>query len=103
MYFLAYGQERKVCNFKAFKAADTQQTALFENVAQTARKRGGICWVFLQLFCSLRPSAPAAGIEASGRIIAGVCSKEIVGISLMKDGNVTALLFLYLRRKKGDG
>ena len=38
MYFLASGQERKASNFKAFKAADTQQTAHFENVAQKARK-----------------------------------------------------------------
>ena len=57
----------------------------------------------MQLFCPLRLSAPSPRIKASRGIIAGMCGKEIVGVGLMENGNMAALLIRDLRGKEGNG
>lgn len=59
--------------------------------------------MFLQLLGPPRLMAPAAGVEVSSGIIAGMCTEEIMGISLMQNRDMAAHIFLCLRGKKGNG
>ena len=97
MHFLSSSQAEKHRYFNAYVPLNTHKAVRLESVAGKRQKSAPVLWVFLQLFSPLGLSAPLSGVEVSACIIAGMGSKEIMGILQGEQRNVAALFPLRSR------